>query len=189
MENIWVRYTPYRAILVAGSSILPSHFVPWDFMGHLISNHSTCESANRIRHLGSIDSNAGLLSIGQAQEIMRSSRIKQNNDRVLVQKERTVKNLLTKRNLLQRSEVGTTNPRRRWVDHNLQLTDRWWQGPRSETLLRLGTLTGEVPNLPTVEAQKPYPSRLWSSRWSSQPRVDERTWGHLLRWTLAPLLR
>jgi hypothetical protein len=79
-------------------------------MEHLISNHSASRSANRIRHLGSIESNAGLLSIGQAQEIMRSSRIKQNNDRVLIQKERTGKNLLTKRNLLQRSEVGTANP-------------------------------------------------------------------------------
>jgi hypothetical protein len=83
---------------------------------------------------------------------MRSSRIKQNNDRVLVQKERTGKNLLTKRNLLQRSEVGMANPRRGWVDRNLQLTDRWLRGPGSETLPRLGTLMGEVPNLPTVEA-------------------------------------
>jgi hypothetical protein len=108
---------------------------------------------------------------------------------VLVQKERTGKKLLTKRNLLQRSEVGTANPLRRWADCNLRLTDRWWQGPGSETLPRLGTLTGEVPNLPTVEARKPYPSWLRSSRWSSQSRVDGRTSGHLLRWTLAPLLR
>jgi hypothetical protein len=146
-------------------------------------------SANRIRHLGSIESNVGLLSTGQAQEIMRSFRIKQNNDRLLVQKERTGKNLLTKRNLLQCSEVGTANPRRRWVDCNFRLTDRWWRGPGSETLPRSGTLTGEVPNLPTVEARKLYPSRLWSSRWSSQSWVDGRTWGHLLWWTLAPLLR
>jgi hypothetical protein len=144
-------------------------------MGHLISNHSASGSANRIRHLGSI-------------EIMRSSRIKQNTDRMLIQKEHTCKNLLTKRNILQCSEVGTTNPRRRWADRNLRLIDRWWWAPGSETLLRLGTLTGEVPNLPTAEARKPYPSRLWSSRWSSQPWVDGRTWGHLLRWTLAPLL-
>jgi hypothetical protein len=157
-------------------------------MGHLISIHLTSGSANRIRHLGSRESNAGLLSTGQAQEIMQSSRIKQNNDRVLVQKECTGKNLLTKKNLLQRSEVGTANPRRRWADHNLRLTDRWWQGPGSETLSGLGTLMGEVPNLPTVEAQKSYPNWLQSSRWSSQPRVDGRTWGHLLRWTLAPLL-
>jgi hypothetical protein len=74
---------------------------------------------------------------------MRSSKIKQNNDRVLVQKERTGKNLLTKRNLLQRSEVGMTNPRRRWVDRNLRLSDRWWWGLGSETLPRLVTLTGE----------------------------------------------
>jgi hypothetical protein len=93
-------------------------------MGHLISNHSAPGSANRIRHLGSIESNAGLLSTGQAQEIMRSSIIKQNNDWVLVQKECTGKNLLTKRNLLQCSEVGTTKPRRRWADRNLRLTDR-----------------------------------------------------------------
>jgi hypothetical protein len=98
---------------------------------------------------------------------------------VLVQKERIGKNLLTKRNLLQRSEVGMAN---------IQLTDRWWQGLGSETLPRLGTLTGEVPNLPTVEARKLYPSRLQSSRWSNQLQVDRRTWGHLLRWTLAPLL-
>jgi hypothetical protein len=83
---------------------------------------------------------------------MRSSRIKQNNDRVLVQKERTDKNLLTKMNLLQQSEVGTANPQRRWVERNLRLTDRWWQGLRSETLPRLGTLMREVPNLPIVEA-------------------------------------
>jgi hypothetical protein len=158
-------------------------------MGHLISNHSAPGSANRIRRLGSIESNVGLLSIGQAQEIMRSSRIKQNNDRVLIQKERTGKNFLTKRNLLHRSEDGIANPQRRLADHDLRLTDRWWRGPGSETLPRLGTLTGEVPNLSIVEAQKPYPSRLWSTRWSSQPRVDERMWGHLLRCTLAPLLQ
>jgi hypothetical protein len=166
---------------------LPSK-LKWDFMGHLISNHSTSRSANRIRHLGSIESNIGILSTGQAQEIMRSTIIKQNNDRVLVQKERTSKNLLTKRNLLPHSEVGTANPQRQWVGHNFRLTDKWWRGPGSETLPRLGTLTGEVPNLPTVEARKPYPSRLWSSRCSSQLQVDGRTWGHLLRWTLAPLL-
>jgi hypothetical protein len=120
---------------------------------------------------------------------MRSSRIKQNNDWVLVQKEHTGKNLPTKRNLLQPSEVGMANPQRRWVDRNLWLTDRWWWGPGSETLPRLGTLTGEVSNLPTVEARKPYPSRLRSSMWSSQPRLSGRTWGHLLRWTLAPLQR
>jgi hypothetical protein len=107
---------------------------------------------------------------------------------VLVQKERTSKNLLTKRNLLQRSEVGMTNPRRRWADRSLRLTDRWWRGPRSETLPRLGTLMGEVPNLAIVEARKPYPSWLRSSRWSSQPWVDGRMWDHLLRWMLAPLL-
>jgi hypothetical protein len=157
-------------------------------MGHLISIHLTSGSANRIRHLGSRKSNAGLLSTGQAQEIMQSSRIKQNNNRALVQKERTGKNLLTKKNLLQCSEVGTANPRRRWADRNLRLTDRWWQGPGSETLSRLWRLMGEVSNLPTVEAQKSYPNWLQSSRWSSQPRVDGRTWGHLLRWMLAPLL-
>jgi hypothetical protein len=100
---------------------------------------------------------------------MRSFKIEQNNDWVLIQKEYTSKNFLTMRNLLQRSEVGT--------------------GPRIEALLRLGTLTGEVPNLTTVEALEPYPSRLRSSRWSSQPWVDWRTWGHLLRWTVAPLLQ
>jgi hypothetical protein len=93
---------------------------------------------------------------------------------VLVKKERTDKNLLTKRNLLQRSEVGMANPGRRWAHRNLRLTDRWWRGLGSETLLRLGTLTREVLNLPTVEAHKPYPSRLQSSRWSSQPWVDGR---------------
>jgi hypothetical protein len=108
---------------------------------------------------------------------------------VLVQKERIGKNLLTKRNLLQRSEVGMANPRRQWVDRNLRLTDRWWWGPGNETLPRLGTLTGEVPNLATFETRKPYPSWLQSSRWSHQPRVHGRMWGHLLRWTLAPLLR
>jgi hypothetical protein len=124
----------------------PSKF-KWDFSGHLICNHSASGSANRIRHLGSIESNASLLSTGQAQEIMQSSRIKQNNDRVLVQKERTGKNLLTKRNLLQRSEDGRANPRRRWADRNIWLTDRWWRGPGSETLPRLETLMGEVSNL------------------------------------------
>jgi ABC-type lipopolysaccharide export system ATPase subunit len=68
----------------SGVKHLPSK-LEWDFMGHLISNHSASESANRIRHLGSIESNAGLLSTGQAQEIMQSSRIKQNNDQVLIQ--------------------------------------------------------------------------------------------------------
>jgi hypothetical protein len=91
---------------------------------------------------------------------MRSSKIKQNNDRVVLQKERTSKNFLTKWNLLQRGEVGAANSQRQWADRSLWLTDRWWRGPRSKTLPRLGTLTGEVPNLPTVEARKPYPSRL-----------------------------
>jgi hypothetical protein len=72
----------------------------WDFTGHLISNHSASGSADRRRHLGSTESKAGLLTTGQAKEIMRSSKIKQNNDRVLLQKEHTSKNLLTKRNLL-----------------------------------------------------------------------------------------
>jgi hypothetical protein len=72
----------------------------WDFTDHLISNHSTSGSAKRIRHLGSKESNTGLLSTVQAQEIVWSSIIKQNNDQVLVEKERTGKNLLTKRNLL-----------------------------------------------------------------------------------------
>jgi hypothetical protein len=42
----------------------------WDFTGHLISNHSASGSANRIRHLGSIESNTSLLSTDQAQKIM-----------------------------------------------------------------------------------------------------------------------
>jgi hypothetical protein len=71
------------------------------------------------------------------------------------------------------------NPRRRWADHNLRLADMWWRGPGSETLLRLGTLMGKVPNLHIVETRKPYPTQLRSSRWCSQPRVDGRTWGHL----------
>jgi hypothetical protein len=58
-------------------------------MGHLICSHSASGSANRIKHLGSIESNIGLLSTSQAQEFMQSSGIKQKNDRVLVQKERT----------------------------------------------------------------------------------------------------
>jgi hypothetical protein len=98
---------------------------------------------------------------------MQSSRIKQNNDQVLIQKECTSKNFLTKWNLLQRGEVGVANSQRWWANHNLWLTDRWWWGPGSETLLRLGTLMGEVLNLTTVEAWEPYPSRLRSSRWSS----------------------
>jgi hypothetical protein len=120
---------------------------------------------------------------------MRSSGIKQNNDRVLIQKERTSKNFLTKWNLLQRGEVGAANYQKWWVDRSFWLIDRWWRGPGSETLPGLGTLKGEVPNLTTVEARKPYPSRLRSSRWSSQLRVDWRTWGHLLRWLVAPLLQ
>jgi hypothetical protein len=91
---------------------------------------------------------------------MRSFRIKQKNDWVLVQKERTSKNFLTKWNLLQHGEVGAANSQRRWVDRSLWLTDRWWQGPGSETLPRLGTLTGEVSNLTTVEERKSYPSWL-----------------------------
>jgi hypothetical protein len=91
---------------------------------------------------------------------MRSSRVEQNNDRVVVQKERTDKNFLMKRNLLQHSEVGAANSQRRWVDRNLRLTDMRWWGRRSETLPRLGTLMGEVPNLTTVEAREPYPSWL-----------------------------
>jgi hypothetical protein len=38
------------------------------------------------------------------------------------------------------------------VNCNLRLTDRWWRGLGSETLPRLGTITGEVPNLHIVEA-------------------------------------
>jgi hypothetical protein len=34
----------------------------WDFTGHLISNHSTSGSADRVRHLGSIESKYDLLS-------------------------------------------------------------------------------------------------------------------------------
>jgi hypothetical protein len=119
---------------------------------------------------------------------MRSHKIEQNNDRMLVQKECTSKNFLTKRDLLQRSEVGAANSQGRWADCSLRLTDRWWQGPRGESLLRLETLTGEVPNLTIVEAWKPCPNRLRSLRWSSQQWVDWRTWSHLLRWTVAPLL-
>jgi hypothetical protein len=36
----------------------------WDFMGHLISNHSASESADRVRHLDNTESNPSLLSIG-----------------------------------------------------------------------------------------------------------------------------
>jgi hypothetical protein len=45
-----------------------------------------------------------------------------------------------------------------------------------------------VPNLTAVETRLTYPSWLWTLRWSSQPQVDWRTWGHLLRWTVTPLL-
>jgi hypothetical protein len=34
MENSWVGYTPYRAIIAAGSSILPSHFMPLDMAAY-----------------------------------------------------------------------------------------------------------------------------------------------------------
>jgi hypothetical protein len=145
-------------------------------------------SANGIRGWCSIEVELGLSSTGYVQENMRSSKIEQNNDRVLIPKERTSKNFLTRRNLLQRSEIGTANSRRWWVDHSLRLIKSQWWGPRSEALPRLGTLTGEVPNLITIEARETYPSRLRSSRWSSQPQVDWRTRGQLLRWTVAPLL-
>jgi hypothetical protein len=36
----------------------------WDFMDHLISNHSASGSADRVRNLGSTESKAGLLSTG-----------------------------------------------------------------------------------------------------------------------------
>jgi hypothetical protein len=36
----------------------------WDFMSHLISNHSVSESADRIRHLGSTESKPSLLGTG-----------------------------------------------------------------------------------------------------------------------------
>jgi hypothetical protein len=36
----------------------------WDFMGHLISNHSASGSADRVRHLGSTESKPDLLSTG-----------------------------------------------------------------------------------------------------------------------------
>jgi CRISPR/Cas system-associated protein Csm6 len=36
----------------------------WDFMGHLISNHSASESADRVRLLGSTESKPDLLSTG-----------------------------------------------------------------------------------------------------------------------------
>jgi hypothetical protein len=93
----------------SGVKHLPSK-LEWDFTGHLISNHLASSCADRIKHLGSTESNTDLLSTVKAQEIMQSSRIKQNNDRVLAQKECIGKNLLTKKNLLQRGEVGTTNP-------------------------------------------------------------------------------
>jgi hypothetical protein len=83
---------------------------------------------------------------------MRTSKIKRYDNRVLIQEERTSKNILTMRNLLQRSEVGTANSRRWWADHSLWLTNRQWWGPRCEAMMRPGTLTGEVPNLTTVEA-------------------------------------
>jgi hypothetical protein len=94
----------------------------WDFTGHTISNHSASGSVDRIRHFGSTESRLSLLSTGYAHEVMRSSIIKQYNDWVLIQEERTSKNFLTRRNILDHNEVGTTNPRRRCVDHRLLLT-------------------------------------------------------------------
>jgi hypothetical protein len=105
-----------------------------------------------------------------------------------MQKEHTSTNFLTKRNLLQRSDVGMANSRRWWADRRIRLTNRRWWGPRSEALSRLGTLMREVPNLTTIEAQETYPSQLQSSRWSTQPQVAWRTRGHLLMWMVAPLL-
>jgi hypothetical protein len=55
--------------------------------------------------------------------------------------------------------------------------------------MRLGTLSSEVPSTPIVEVWEACPSRLRSSRWSNMLRVDWRMWGHLLRWTVALLLR
>jgi hypothetical protein len=47
----------------SGKKHLPSK-LKWDFMGHLISNHSAPESADKVRHLGSTESKPNLLSIG-----------------------------------------------------------------------------------------------------------------------------
>jgi hypothetical protein len=58
-----------------------------------------------------------------------------------------------------------------------------------DALRRLWTLSSEVPSTPVVEAQEACPSRLRSLRWSNLLWVDSKTWGHLLRWTVAPLLR
>jgi hypothetical protein len=55
--------------------------------------------------------------------------------------------------------------------------------------MKLGTLSSKVPSTPTVEAREAHPGRLQSSGWSNLLRVDWRTWGHQLRWTVAPLLR
>jgi hypothetical protein len=120
---------------------------------------------------------------------MRSSRVKQYNDGMLNQEERKSKNFLTRRNLLNRSKVSTVNSQRRWMDHHLLLTARWWRGSGRAALMKLRTLSSEVSSLPTVEAWKAYPGRLWSSRWSSRLQIDWRAWGHLLRCTVTPLLR
>jgi hypothetical protein len=140
----------------SGVKHLPSK-LEWDFTGHLISNDLASGCADRIRHLGSTESNADLLSIGQAQEIMQSSRIKQNNDRVLVQKEHTDKNLLTKRNLLQRSEVGMANPRRQWVDCSLQLSDRWWWALGAKPYRGWGHSREKCPISPQLKHENPTP--------------------------------
>jgi hypothetical protein len=58
----------------SGVNHLPSK-LEWDFIGHLISKHSASESADRIKHFCSTETNINLLSTGQAQEIMQSSRI------------------------------------------------------------------------------------------------------------------
>jgi hypothetical protein len=96
----------------------------WDFMGHPIGNHSADGSADIIWHFCSTESKLSLLSTGLAHEVIRCSKIELYNDWMLQQEEHTSKNFLTRRNLLDHSEVGTTNSRRRWANHCLLLTAR-----------------------------------------------------------------
>jgi hypothetical protein len=103
---------------------------------------------------------------------MRSSRVEQYNNGMLQQVERTSKNFLTVRNLLDRSEVGTTNPQRRCRDHRLLMTARRGHGSRIVALLRLGALSGEVLSSPVVKARVACLSRMQSSRWSSLLWID-----------------
>jgi hypothetical protein len=81
-------------------------------------------------------------------EIMTSSQIKQDDDRMPIQRKCTCEDLLALRNILHGSVVDTTGLRN---NHLLRTTWRRGDVALHDTLLRRGALVSEVDRATTVE--------------------------------------